>query len=636
MIKHNYLNNVPLDRALELFISELKEAGLNYKTELVASANSHGRISAKAVYAKTSSPHYNAAAMDGIALDASKTYGASATAPLKLSKDDFAVVDTGDKMPPSADCVIMAEDLIRGDDEESFTIISAAVPWQHVRQIGEDICAGDMLMPSFTKITPALAGALLAGGVLDLEVIKTPLVGIIPTGDEIVSPRENPKPGEIVEFNSVILSGMLDEWGAKAKTYPIVQDRLGLIEKAIQKSAEECDFVLMIAGSSAGREDYTAKALENTGKLLLHGLAIKPGKPAVLGRLGQVPFVGVPGYPVSAILVMEKLVKEALSLLTKENYVRFPQLKALAGHKISSSLKNREFLRTTVSFAASKPVALPLSSGAGVITSMTKAAAIIDIDQNTEGFEAGEEMELQLLHPLEKLKNTLVVTGSHDPLIDEIFDLFRLNEVGFDLSSSHTGSMGGITAVKSGHAHTGGIHLLDTQSGEYNLSYIKKYFPQGGVVLIEGVRRTQGIITAAGNPKNIKAFADIADLSYVNRQRGSGTRILCDYLALQAGLETEKIYGYGREEYTHTGVAALIAAGSADAGLGIYSAAKLYGLDFISVAEEYYDFICLKENLEDEKMQAFLAVLKSSQFRQRLENMGGYGFQNPAGIKAVF
>ena len=464
----------------------------------------------------------------------------------------------------------------------------------------------------------------------------TPLVGIIPTGDEIVSPRENPKAGEIIEFNSVILSGMLKEWGARAKTYPIAADKPALIEDSINKASQECDMVLIIAGSSAGREDYTAGAIKNTGELILHGLAIRPGKPAVLGHRGPVALIGIPGYPVSAMLVMEKLVKGALAKLTKESYPQAIVLEAKAARKITSSLKYREFVRAGISFSGHEPVAVPLDSGAGLITSMTKARAIIDIEQNTEGYETGDVLKAELLQPLEKLKNTLVVTGSHDPLIDEVFDIFRRSGKGFDLASSHTGSMGAIMALKAGQAHTGGIHLLDTKSGEYNISYIKKYFPRGGIVLIEGVGRTQGIMTAPGNPLGIKSFTDLANHSYINRQGGSGTRILCDYLIRQEGLDSSKIYGYEREEFTHTGVAALIAAGSADAGLGIYSAAKLYGLGFIPVAEEFYDFICLEEILEDEKIQAFIASLQSSDFKTRLEKLGGYSLKNPGSIKFRF
>jgi len=511
------------------------------------------------------------------------------------------------------------------------------VPWQNVRQIGEDICEGDMLMPSFTKITPALAGALLTSGNLEVEVLHRPVVGIIPTGDEIVPPTATPKSGDIVEFNSTIFSGMLKEWGADSKTYAITPDKLPLIENAIKTAAAECDIVLVIAGSSAGREDYTATAIKNTGTLVLHGIAIKPGKPAVLGHVGAVPCVGVPGYSVSAILVMEKIVRGIVESLLCQKSTGEKTVKAVLSKKMTSSLKYREFVRARLSYAGGKLTAIPLNRGAGVITSFTNAHCIIDIPQNCEGYESGETVNVQLLRDIEDIKQLIIITGSHDPLIDEAADILKRSGAGREVSSSHVGSMGAIMAKKARHAHIGGIHLLDEDTGAYNLSTIKKYFPEGGVALIEGVGRAQGLMTAPDNPKEIKGFEDIANsgISYVNRQRGSGTRILCDFLAKKHGLNPENIYGYNREEFTHTSVAALIKAGSADTGLGIYSAAKIYGLGFIPVADEQYDFICRTEDLENEGVKAFLRVLQSVEFKSRLQALGGYTLDKPGTIKTI-
>lgn len=634
-MKYNYLTNIPLNEAVEKYSSALTVAGLSYKTETIQSSDSFGRITAQAVYAKICSPHYNASAMDGIALAASLTFGASELNPVRLSPEDFTVVDTGDPLPKDADCVVMVEDIVEGQDGEVL-LYSAAVPWQNVRQIGEDICEGDMLMPSFTAITPSMAGALLASGNIKVEVLRRPVVGIIPTGDEIVPPTEDPKSGDIVEFNSVIFKGLLGEWGAQAKTYAITPDKLDLIENAIKSAAAECDIVLVIAGSSAGREDYTAEAIKNTGTLILHGIAIKPGKPAVLGHIGAVPCIGVPGYSVSAILVMEKIVRGVVDRLLCRNSTEEKTAEAMLSKKMTSSLKYREFVRARLSSAGGKLTAIPLNRGAGVITSFTNAHCIIDIPQNCEGYESGETVKVQLLKDLNKIMQMLVVTGSHDPLIDEAADILKRSNSGCEISSSHVGSIGAIMALKAKQAHIGGIHLLDEETGEYNLSYIKTYFPEGGVALIEGVGRAQGLMTAAGNPKGIKSFEDIANagISYINRQRGSGTRILCDFLAKKYSINAAEVYGYNREEFTHTSVAALIKAGSADTGLGIYSAAKIYGLDFIPVTDEQYDFICRAEDLETDGVKAFLQVLQSEAFKLRLQALGGYTLGKPGTIKA--
>ena len=622
-MKHNYLNNTPQSEAKEKYLSHLKERGFNYKTEAVPSVSAYGRVLAEAVYAKICSPHYNASAMDGIAVKASVTYGANESSPVILTKEQYTVVDTGDPVPDSADAVIMVEDVTETGDGK-VSIISAVHPWQNVRQVGEDICMGDMIAPSFTKVTPSLCGAFLAGGVLETKCIKPPVFGIIPTGDEIVSPKENPEKGEIIEFNSTIFSAMLNEWSAESKIYPIVKDKKDLLKEVISKASEECDAVLVLAGSSAGRDDYTSTIIEELGEVLFHGLAIKPGKPAVLGNIGNVPVVGLPGYPVSAIVVMEEIVKSVVEQYYKSPIKAEETVKAVLGKRVVSSLKYQEYVRVTLGKSGETLTAVPLNRGAGVITSFTKADGILTVPQDTEGFEAGEEVEIRLLKPLSQIENSLIITGSHDPLIDELSDMIKSENPTFNLTSSHVGSMGAITALKSRQAHLGFIHLLDTETGEYNTSYVNKYFPDGGVKLIKGIGRTQGLMVKKGNPHSIKEFKDIVNCRYVNRQLGSGTRILCDYLLKENGIDKKDVEGYRNEEFTHTAVAALIASGNADCGLGIYSAAKMYDLDFIEICTEEYDILIDEKAYENEQVQTFLNMIKSEKFKERLKEMGGY------------
>ena len=622
-MKHNYLNNTPLDEAKNEYLSHLKNKGFSYKTEAVSSVNSFGRVLSDAVYAKICSPHYNASAMDGIAVKASDTYGANESNPVILTKEQYTVVDTGDPVPDSADAVIMVEDVTETGDGK-VSIISAVHPWQNVRQVGEDICMGDMIAPSFTKVTPSLCGAFLAGGVLETKCIKPPIFGIIPTGDEIVSPKENPEKGEIIEFNSTIFSAMLSEWNAESKVYPIIKDKKDSLKDAILKASEECDAILVLAGSSAGRDDYTSTIIEELGEVLFHGLAIKPGKPAVLGSIGNVPVIGLPGYPVSAIVVMEEIVKSVVGQYYKKEQTAEQFVKATLGKRVVSSLKYQEFVRVTLGKSGDTLTAVPLNRGAGVITSFTKADGILTVPQNCEGFEAGEEVEIRLLKDLLQIENSLIITGSHDPLIDELSDMIKKDNPTFNLTSSHVGSMGAITALKSGQAHLGFIHLLDTENGEYNTSYVKKYFPDGGVKLIKVIGRTQGLMVKKGNPLGIKEFKDITKSRYVNRQLGSGTRILCDYLLKENGIDKKDVEGYRNEEFTHTAVAALIASGNADCGLGIYSAAKMYNLDFIEICTEEYDILIDEKAYDNEQVQTFLNMIKSEKFKERLKEMGGY------------
>lgn len=622
-MKHNYLNNTEISAAKEIYFSKVKSSGYEHKTENISVQNACGRILSEAVYAKICSPHYNASAMDGIAVKADKTYGASEASPVILSIEDYIVVDTGDPLPDDADAVIMIEDVVE-DENGNVKLISAAAPWQNVRQIGEDICMGDMIAVSGTRLTPSLCGALLAGGVTSVNVIKKPVVGIIPTGDEIVLPTSEPKKGEIIEFNSTIFSSMLNEWNANSIVYDIVKDKKELLLSAVKKALSECDLVLILAGSSAGRDDYTSFVTEQVGEVVIHGIAAKPGKPAVLGISGNNPVVGLPGYPVSALVVMDEFVRPLISMYYDIKEEKPKTVKAIISKKTVSSLKYKEYVRATLGKTENGYFAVPLPRGAGVITSFTKAAGILEIPQNCEGYEAGETVDIKLIKDEEEIADALIITGSHDPAIDEIADLIKLKGYDFTVVSSHVGSMGAISAVRAGQAHLGAVHLLDTVTGEYNKSYIDKYFSEGGAVLIKGIGRKQGIMVEKGNPLNITSVKDLKNCRYVNRQRGAGTRILFDFLLKKEGIAQSEINGYGNEKFTHTSVAALIASGSADAGLGIYSAAKMYDLDFIEICNEEYDFIVNEKFADDPKVKAFFEVLQSDELKARLLKAGGY------------
>ncbi len=632
-----YLTNTPLDEAREKYIAALTENGAAPTSETVASRDAAGRVTARAVYANICSPHYNASAMDGIALPARLTFGAGETAPVTLRADEFTVVDTGDPIPPGCDAVVMVEDVVKNGDG-SVRLYAPAAPWQHIRQIGEDVCAGDMLLPTGAAISPSAVGALLASGVLSVEVTRRPVVGIIPTGDEIVPPTADPRPGDIVEFNSSIFSAMLAEWGASARVYPIVPDDFDRIKKALADAAAECDVVIINAGSSAGREDYSAQAIAEVGELLIHGVAIKPGKPAILGMLGAKPVIGVPGYPVSGIIVMTELLRPVLTRCFGCPAETREYARAVLASRVVSGLKYREFVRVRLGCVGGRLTASPLSRGAGVVTSFMRADGILDIPQSTEGIEAGETVRVRLLRPLSELGDTLVITGSHDPLIDELADLMRIADPEARVSSTHVGSMGGIMAVRRGEAHAAGVHLLNADDGVYNEAYIEKYFPGGGVRLVECVGRTQGLMISAGNPKGITGIGSLIanKCGYVNRQKGSGTRVLFDYLLKKEGIEPSRIDGYEREEFTHTSVAAQIAGGTADAGMGIYSAARMYGLDFLPICTEQYDLLIPDGAWDGAPVRRLIETLQSPAFAARLAALGGYTLDRPGRVRRAF
>lgn len=632
-----YLTNVPLEQARQEFRRHLREQGFSACAETIPVQEACGRVTAGPVYARICAPHYPASAMDGIALAARATFGASETTPVILTEREFTVVDTGDPVPEGCDAVVMIEDVIRQEDG-TVRLYAPAAPWQHIRQIGEDVCAGEMILASHVSVSPSAIGAMLAAGVLEVDVLRRPVVGIIPTGDEIVPPTADPKPGDIVEFNSAIFSAMLAQWGAEAKAYPIVPDEKEAILAAVRTALDQCDVVLLNAGSSAGREDYSAAVIRQVGEVLCHGIAMKPGKPAILGCQGRKPILGVPGYPVSGILVLTELLRPLL-----EDWYRLaPQEEvyeeATLSRAVVSGLKYREFVRVRLGKVGGKLMASPLNRGSGVVSSFMKADGILDIPQGVEGYEAGSAVQVRLLRPAAELENTLVVIGSHDPLLDEASDLLHLADPSLYMSSTHVGSMGGIMAVRRGETHAAGVHLLDERDGSYNTAFITRYFPGGGVRLVECVGRTQGLMLPSGNPLHIRELADLTreGLRYVNRQKGSGTRILMDYLCKRERLNPADICGYDREEFTHTSVAAQIAAGTADAGMGIYSAAQLYGLDFLPICMEQYDLLIPDGAFDTPMVQRLLDVLRSAPFRERLEKLGGYQVEHPGEVRRRF
>ena len=628
-----YLTNVPLEQAKRDYLSLLVERGFAPRTQVIPVQQACGRVTAQPVYAHICAPHYAASAMDGVAVVAGDTFGATETTPVTLRPEQFTVLDTGDPIPQDKDAVIMVEDIVKNPDG-SITIHSAAAPWQHIRQIGEDVCAGEMILPAHMEVSPSAIGAMIAGGVLEISVICKPLVGIIPTGDEIIPPCTDPKPGDIMEFNSSIFSAMLGQWGAETKTYPIVPDKFDAIKDAVAQAAAECDLVILNAGSSAGREDFSARVIGELGQVLYHGIAMKPGKPAILGCMGAKPILGVPGYPVSGIIVIEELLKLLIEYWLKAGAAPAATAMATLTRPVVSGLKYQEFVRVRMGYVGDKLMASPLSRGSGVVSSFMKADGILTVPQGVEGYEAGEQVQVRLLSREDKLKNTLVVIGSHDPLLDELANLMHLEDGNVYMSSAHVGSMGGIMAIRRGEAHAAGCHLLDTETGEYNTAFIKKYFPKGGVKLLRCVGRQQGLMLQKGNPLGIEKFADIArpGLRFVNRQKGSGTRILTDYLCKKEGLTPEAIYGYDREELTHTSVAAQLASGSADAGMGIYSAAQLYDLDFLPVCIEEYDLIIPDHAWDSPMVRQLVATLKSPAFREKILAMGGYTLDRPGEI----
>lgn len=631
-----YLNNEPWQEALNNFLQKLNQRQLLVPGEpqLVPVEEALGRVTAEPVFAKVSSPHYPAAAMDGVAVKAENTYGASDTAPLRLLLGSEAFeVDTGDPLPPGCDAVIMAEDLHYPGDG-TVEIISAASPWQHVRPIGEDLVATEMILPANFAVRPYDIGGCLAGGVTEILVHPKPKVVLIPTGTELVQPGTALKPGDIVEYNSKVLGALVQEWGGEPIYFPVIADEYDALKAALKRAVQEADLVIINAGSSAGREDFTHAVISELGELFTHGLAIKPGKPAMLGIVHEKPVIGIPGYPVSAVLTFELLAKPLL--YAKLNLVPQEREKVFATltRKTTSPLGVEEFVRVTLGQVGNKLMVTPVSRGAGVITSLIKADAILRIPALCEGFHAGQEVEVELLRPRKIIERTVVAMGSHDLALDILANELQKLSPGYRLASANVGSLGGIMALKRGEAHLAGMHLLDEITGEYNVSYLERYLPQEELVLVNLVYREQGLLVPRGNPKGIRGLADVAErkLQFINRQPGSGTRILLDYLLKKQHIQPTQLLGYAREEYTHLAVAAAVAAGSADAGMGVAAAAKAFDLDFIPLTKERYDLCVPRKFWESALLDSLKQALFSEEFRRRVAGMGGYDLSDSGKI----
>lgn len=630
MNKHErniYISNMDVNVAQKLLMDRSESYLMNATIERLPVLESHGRVSANSVFARVSSPNFNASAMDGIAVRAKFTFGASEANPIRLKKDrDFIYVDTGDPITDPYDAVIMIEDVIE-IDSENVEIIKSAAPWQDIRPIGEDIVANEMIIPANHEIRPVDIAAMLSGGITEIEVVKKPRIGIIPTGTEIIEPDEPLVLGKIIESNSRMFEGMVREYGGEPVRYKPVPDDYELLKSTISKAAEENDMVLINAGSSAGSEDFTVKLIAELGEVLVHGIATRPGKPAILGIVGNKPVLGIPGYPVSAYFVFETFARPLIRKFLRQEVQPSTKAEAILSRRIVSSLKHTEYVRIKLGMVEDKLIATPLNRGAGATMSLVRADGILTILRNSEGVEAGEKIQVELTKNIDDIKNTIVSIGSHDLIMDMIGSLMHRKNSAYNLSSAHVGSMGGLMALRKGEAHMAPIHLLDEESGIYNESYIKKLLPGSGIVLIKGVKRVQGMMIKKGNPKNISSFKDFIreDVQFVNRQRGAGTRILVDYILGREGIDTALISGYEREITTHMAVAAAISSGSADVGVGVMSAAHAMELDFIPIGEEEYDFAVRSKYLELDMFRQFIDIIKSEEFKEILMNLGGYG-----------
>ena len=622
-----YLNDIPLEDAIKSYFDSLsKKNSFAKKKELIKINDSLANVTAEAIWALNSSPNYDSSAMDGFAVNAVETISATETDPIYLKIGKQAIqVDTGDPVPIGFDAVIMIEHTSNPNADE-IEIRQPVPPYNHVRKIGEDIVATELVLPQNHKIRPQDIAACAAAGITNINVHIPPKILIIPTGDEIIPIGEKRiRKEQIIDTNSIMLGSMITEFGASPTLHPPIPDDEKKLKSTINEKIKYFDIILINAGSSAGRDDYTSSIINDLGEVIVHGIAIKPGHPVVLGIIEGKPVIGIPGYPVSAALTTQLIVKQIINKKLGLIESQEKTIKATTTKKIASSIGEDEFIRVNVGKIDGKFIVCPTQQGAGVLMSLVKSDGFLKIPRLTEGIETGTSVDVILFNNDNDVTKSIFLAGSHDPSIDLIISKLYAKH-GIRLISSNIGSIGGLMALKRKESHIAGSHLLDEKTGSYNIPHINHFLPEQKVILITLAYRTQGLIVKKGNPKHITSISDISkpNVEFVNRQLGSGTRILFDYELKSKGINQKSITGYQRQEITHLGVAATVESGLADVGLGLLSAAKAFDLDFIPVTQEKFDLVIPKNYYDSSFLEPLINLIKSDEYKQDIIDLGGY------------
>ena len=593
------------------------------------------RVTAKPVFAHVSNPPFLCSAMDGFAVLHEQTLGADLSNPVMLARNtDAFAVNTGDILPHGTDAVIMVEDTeVSGD---VITIRKPVYLWQNTRMVGEDVIEKDMLLPVNHIITAFDMGMIISAGNSRVTVRKRPKVLIIPTGKELIDIFKTPHAdltAGLIDFNSYTLKALAAEAGCDPVVSEIITSREDLL-KSVKSGSAEYDIILINAGSSAGTEDFTGSVIGQAGEIVFHGVSMMPGKPLLFGTVGKTPVFGIPGYPVSAVLTFMRFVRPVCERLLGVTF-HAREVPCTAAYKMPSRIGIEEIIRVNLISNRGRYHAIPLPRGASAFSSMARADGLICIPEHKEGLAEGEEITCELLRDETEIKRCIHIIGSHDLSLDVARDIIKGNHSDTDLVSTHTGSLSGILAVRSGVAGLATSHILDEDGVTYNIPMVRKYLSGIPLKLIHIARRQQGIFVRRGNPLSIRGIADLArgGVRFVNRQFGSGTRILFDHLLNAEGIEKGSIAGYDREESSHTAVGILVRESIADAGIGIYSVAQAFSLDFIPLAEEDYDLIVTGDVMDDPRYAMLMDTIMSGEFSRRLKNMGGYNTSQTGAVK---
>jgi putative molybdopterin biosynthesis protein len=599
-----------------------------------------GRTLVRDVIAQIDVPGFDRATMDGYAVIADDTFGADDDNPKRLkivgrceagqqvsipvNGGEAIEISTGAPVPRGSNAVVMVEHTRRVNS--TLEIFRPVVPGENISAAGSDIMAGELVLRKGETITPREVGVLAALGIDTIIAFRKPRVSILSTGNELLSPGASLTYGKIYDINASAIAASVVECGGEPVSLGIVPDNAEVMEKKLRQALQLGDIVLTSGSTSAGAGDLVYRIIDNLGKpgVLVHGISVKPGKPALIAVVDGKPLIGLPGHPTSALMIFHTLVAPILREMSGLSRRTMVVLEAKLAFRVASAKGRRELLPVHLARAATgQYLAYPTVGGSSAITSFSLSDGYIDIPDTVTFIEEGEHVRVYLfgagLNPAD-----LFVIGSHCVGIDVLIEFIREHGPEFSVKVINTGSLGGLHAISRGEADIAGIHLLDEATGEYNIPFYHRFGLRDKAILVRGYAREQGFLLPKGNPRSIDGFDALlrGDITFMNRNRGSGTRILVDFhlskIAASRSMTLEelarRISGYMSEAKSHSAVAAAVAHGRADVGVGIRTVAEMYGLDFIKVGDESFDFLVARDRVDKPAVQSFLGALRSKEF----------------------